>query len=734
MHSIRIFVPFLCGSFVKFGDEKDMFLDVNSLTQIKQSLDKNQRKELLYGMMLTRACDNALKRMFLSGDICYKQQAFAGKGFRSLGQEAIYGAGYLLNRGASAVQDANYIGDIAGPLIRDLGVFLCFTDNKITSVLNAQAAKSGEPCDGRDLHAGAFSLGVLTPAAPLAISACTLVGIALAFKLKKERRVALSFIGEGGTSLGEWHEAINFAAVHALPMIFCVQNNQTALSTQVSQQSKAQKFADKALGYGIKSLTIDGNDVELIAATFKLAADYTRAGFGPVLLELETMRMCGHAHHDDMLYLGHDPKLSLELPQAQASGYANVENYNLWRERDPILLYKNKLINTRVISHEEGERLWERAEQEVSEAYKEVKNQQWPEISLQDHEVVYKNPIVYNTQEKTNNYIFDTTNSKSKTYLQAIAESFSRAFKKYPNCYVIGEDVAAPYGNAFMLFKSLLNNYPERLINTPISENAIVGACVGMALMGMRPVGEMQFNDFVACAMNQVVNNAAKIFYRWKASVPMVLRMPYGGLRRAGPYHSQDTSAWFYRVAGLKIMAPSTPIDAFFMLQQAIADADPVLFYEHIALYRDPTLRQVIPEHAGISGASVIKPGTHLTIISYGAYVHKAYKAACELEKNYNILAEIIDLRYLKPFDLPTCYTSIAKTSRVLLVGEDSLDGTILQYLASYIADDMFAYLDAPVRVLGSRNTPVPYSPALEDDYLLSQERIITEALKLIAF
>ena len=709
-----------------------MFLNDRDFQKTKSSLTRQQKIQLLSGMMLTRACDNALKRLFLSGEISYEGLPFAGKGFRSLGQEAIYGAGFLLNKGPNYLIDNEYVGDVAAPMIRDLGVFLCLSSDDLSTAINAQAGKAGKPCEGRDLHLGSWSWGLLSPSAPLGIATCTLIGMALAFKRRKLARVALSFMGEGGTSLGEWHEAINFAAVNNLPMIFCIENNQSALSTRVQEQSKALKFADKALGYGLRSCTIDGNDIEEIAATFKIAADYARSGLGPVLIEVITMRMCGHAHHDDMLYLGYDPKLSLELPVPRAAGYVDYKLYEKYRLRDPILLYNNKLIQEHLLTRSESLTIWEKAEARVEEAVREIKARPWPQNNLySDEELVYKKPMKF-ISNTGNNYNFDPAGI---TYLQAIAQSCAWCFEEYPECVVIGEDVAPPYGNAFMLFKSIMDEYSSRFINTPISESAIVGACVGMALSGMRPIGEMQFNDFVACAMNQVANNAAKTFYRLGLNVPMVLRMPYGGLRRAGPFHSQDSSAWFYRVHGLKIMAPSTPIDAYFMLQQAVADPDPVLFYEHIALYRDPSIKQIIPStKPELKSAQIICKGQDLTIISYGAYVHKAYKIAQNLKITKNIFIEVIDLRYLKPLDFVTCYESIKKTSRVLLLGEDACEGSILQLLAAHIAMDLFANLDAPVRVLGSRNTPVPYAPSLEDDYLLSPQKISAEALSLLAY
>ncbi len=700
-------------------------LSLATIEQLKNAVKKEDCLNLLEGMLLTRATDNGLKKLFLSGEIDYLGKGFQGKGFRSLGQEAIFGAAYFLRRGEEQ-------GDIVAPLIRDLGVFLCCSDSDVESAINAQAGKSGKPCEGRDLHLGNFEQGILIPAAPLAIATCTLVGLAQSFKLKGEPRVGVSFIGEGGSSLGEWHEAINYAASAKLPMIFCIENNQTALSTPVKQQSSARSFADKALGYGMPALRLDGNDVLELAVGFKVAADYARMGKGPVLIELTTMRMCGHAHHDDMLYLGYDPPLDFSIVPLKKGGYADEKLYEYWRQRDPIENFKKKLFAKKVLTEKNYQALEQKAVQKVEKAIKAIKKRSWPTFaSSNDDDLVFKKPYHFSQNAQKHHYDFDP---EGHTYLQAIALALDRAFAHWPECFVIGEDVAPPYGNAFMMFKSIMHKFPDRFINTPISENAIVGACVGLALGGMRPVGEIQFNDFVACAMNQVANNAAKHFFRTGLNVPLVLRMPYGGLRRAGPFHSQDTAAWFYRCAGLKIFAPSTPLDAYTMLLKAIEDPDPVLFYEHIALYREPKIRQKITNIIDSESAAIITEGEDITIISYGAYVHIAYSAANILRDKYKINAEIIDLRYLKPLDFASCHASIKKTGRALLLSEDSLDGSIMQSLAGSLGQELFHYLDAPIAVLGARNIPVPYAPSLEDEYLLNEEEIIKKVAEIMAF
>src|SRR6266851_5656077 len=338
---------------------------------IEASLTREERLEILRGMVLTRATDNRLKTFFLGGEVRFGGTALQGKGFRSLGQEAIYGAAMRLRRGpkyrgdrsakASAFAEASadrrslgggwsaerslWQGDVIGPMIRDLGVTLAMRPEPATvrMVLNSQMAKAGPPTGGKDFGYGDIDWGILLPASPLTIATLTLAGMAMAFWREGSGRVAVSFIGEGGSSLGEWHEAINLCAARRLPAIFCIENNQTALSTPVTEQSAVRVFADKAIAYGIPGITIDGTDPDRIAAAFSWAADRARAGLGPALIELVAMRMCGHAHHDDMLYLGKDPQTSWEIPPLTGQGYANRELYDFWCARDPIATYAAKL-------------------------------------------------------------------------------------------------------------------------------------------------------------------------------------------------------------------------------------------------------------------------------------------------------------------------------------------------------------------------------------------------------
>jgi len=717
---------------------------------IAASLTPDERREILRGMILTRAVDNRLKQFFSSGEIQYRGAPFQGKGFRSLGQEAIYAAAIRLRRGAAYRDSARgWQGDVVGPIIRDVGVALAMRPEPATvrMVLNAQMAKQGPPMNGRDLHIGDMDWGILPATAPLSISTLSIAGMALAFARERSGRVGLSFIGEGGSSLGEWHEAINLCAARKLPAVFCIENNQTALSTPVHEQSAARVFADKAAGYGIPGITIDGTDADQIAAAFTWAADRARDRMGPALIELVCMRMCGHAHHDDMLYLGKEPQPSWEFPAiADPSAYADGDQHAFWSTRDPIALYAARLRTDGVIGADDLERFKREAAEMVEAEARAVIEAPWPEPAMAGSGVhanerprVRVEPLLDRSTRAglpavENGRPFDKA---GKTFLEAVMFGVGDALRADPRVFVYGEDVGGPYGNAFLLLRPLLKEFGDRLINAPLAESGVLGVCVGAALAGQRPIGEMQFNDFVATGFNQLVNNAAKIRYRWGGSVPMVVRMPWGGLRHAGPFHSQNTEPWFYRTPGLKIVVPSTPEDARALLAAAVADPDPVLYYEHIALYRDPRIKQVLPTQAPsptpLGRAALRRAGDDLAIISYGAYVHVAMRVAAKLASD-GISASVLDLRSLAPLDRETLLAVARHCSRVLVVHEDSRTGGIGESLAAVIQEEAFEWLDAPVRVIGALDTPVPYSPPLEDFFLPSENEVEAAARLLVRY
>jgi 2-oxoisovalerate dehydrogenase E1 component len=740
---------------------------------IAASLTPDERIEILRGMLLTRATDNRMKAFFVGGEVRYGATAFQGKGFRSLGQEAIYAAAMRLRRGPKYLGNpvspkpgessggvGGWTGDVIGPMIRDLGATFAMRPEPATvrMVLNSQMAKAGPPTDGKDFGYGDLAWGILLPASPLTIATLTLAGMAMAFWRERSGRVAVSLIGEGGSSLGEWHEAINVCASRRLPMIFCVQNNQTALSTPVPDQSSVRTFADKAAGYGVPGVTIDGTDPEAIAGAFGLAAERARAGLGPTLIELVAMRLCGHAHHDDMLYLGRDPHLGWDVPPLpkDVQGYANRELYEYWAARDPIALYAAKLQTEGLVSAGDLDRFKKEAEAIVETEARALIDAPWPEpaqagdgvfanearrVHVEVLDPAIRLKATAETAEHARSAValepappFDP---KGKTFLEAVMLGVGDALRADPRVFVYGEDVGGKYGNAFLLLRPLLEEFADRLINAPIAESGVIGVCVGAAIAGQRPIGEIQFNDFVATGFNKLVNNAAKNRYRWGGATPMVLRMPWGGLRHAGPYHSQNTEGWFYRTPGLKIVVPSTPHDARALMASAVADPDPVLYYEHIALYRDPRIRQALgdaaPTPIPIGKAALRRAGDDLAIISYGAYVHVGLRVAAKLAAD-GIQACVLDLRSLSPLDRGAVLALARRCHKVLIIQEDARTGGIGESVAAIVQEQAFEWLDAPVRIMGALDTPVPYSPALEEGYLASEAMIERAARQLVAY
>jgi 2-oxoisovalerate dehydrogenase E1 component beta subunit len=510
-------------------------------------------------------------------------------------------------------------------------------------------------------------------------------------------------------------------------------------------------FADKASGYGIPGITIDGTDPDQIAAAFAWAAERARAGSGPSLIEVIAMRLCGHAHHDDMLYLGRDPQPSWSYPPATDQGYVDRHQYEYWAARDPIVMYAARLEEVGVIPAGEVDRLKQDVDALVEREARAVVDAPWPSGAGAGVGVFADEPprVHVEVLEPSERLKVDPSpalppldpgpafDAKGRTFLEAVMLGVGDALRKDPRVFVYGQDVGGNYGNAFLLLRPLLKEFGDRIINSPLAEGAVLGVCVGAALAGQRPIGEIQFNDFVATGFNQLVNNAAKIRYRWGGDVPMVVRMPWGGLRHAGPYHSQNTEPWFYRTAGLKIVVPSTPHDARALMASAVSDLDPVLYYEHIALYRDPRIKQVLaedpPAPIPLGCAALRAAGDDLAIVSYGAYVHVALRVAERLAKE-GIRGSVLDLRSLVPLDRKALLAVARHCHRVLIVHEDSRTGGIGESLAAIVQEEAFESLDAPVRIVGALDTPVPYSPPLEEFYLPSDAQIERAARLLVAY
>ncbi len=516
----------------------------------------------------------------------------------------------------------------------------------------------------------------------------------------------------------------------------------------MSQQSAVRAFADKAGGYGIPGVTVDGTDPDAIAAAFAWAAERARDGLGPALIELISMRMCGHAHHDDMLYLGKEPAAGRDYPEATEQGYVNRELYARWSAKDPIPTYAHLLESEGELAEGDLDRMRSEAERQVREQAAAVVAAPWPEPEEAGRDVLADEPDRTRIEVLENRILpatgFDPVvdagppfDPKGATFLEAVMIGLRDALEADPKVFLFGEDIGGRYGNAFLLLRPLLEKFGDRILNSTLAEGGILGVCTGAALAGQRPVGEIQFNDFIASGFNQLVNNAAMVRYRWGGSVPMVVRMPWGGLRNAGPYHSQNTEPWFYRTPGLKIVAPSTPYDARALMLAAIRDPDPVLYYEHIALYRNPGIRQRLeqqpPAPMEIGRAALRRDGNDLLIVSYGAYVHHALRVAGRLDEE-GIACAVLDLRSLVPLDRDLLLAAARKTGKVLIVQEDSRTGSIGESLAAIIQEEAFEFLDAPVRVMGALDTPVPYSPPLEEMYLVSEEEIAKAARLLAAY
>ncbi len=679
--------------------------------EIRASLTREERLEMYRVMVLTRTLDDLLKKLFQEKKIAWEGFPSPQKGFRAFGQEAAVGLALRLRRGRED-------GDIACPLIRGLPVVLMYADDPLHVVL-VQTGKRGTPVEGRDLHVGDLSRGVLPPAAPLAVGTQTLVGMAYAAKLRKEDRVFLSIIGEGGTSLGEWHEAVTFASAQKLNLIFVVENNRWALGTHVTEQSAARRFSLKAAGYGIPGITIFGNDPDEVAAASAWAAERARAGKGPALIELMTYRRSGHAHHDDDRFHG----------GAGLKGYEIEEERKLWEAADPIALYEERLRKEKLPIA--GVR--EEAKRRVDEAELAAAAAPWPEPG---GEVCA--PRVEPAPKAA------PSKKQVMSYDEAVRQAIVEAMERDPRVFVVGEDVGGRYGGAFGVTRGLVKQFgPERCLNAVLAESAIVGCGVGAALAGMRPIVEMQFADFLASGFNALVNNAAKVYWRYGRAVPMVVRLPYGGatgtgekLLGGGPYHSQCPEAWFLRTPGWKIVAPSTPLDAKGLLTAALRDNNPVIFLEAKGLYGffRTDLREEVPLgdfEVPLGKGIVRREGRDVTVLTYGAMVWTALDAAKELSKE-GVEIEVVDLRSLQPLDEDLLLASVAKTHRALILHEDSKRGGVGAELAAILSEKLIWELDAPIVRVAAPDTPVPYSPPLEHAHLPKAGDVVAAARLLV--
>ena len=530
-------------------------------------------------------------------------------------------------------------------------------------------------------------------------------GIALANKLKKNSQVCAVFTGEGGTSEGDFHEALNVASVWDLPVLFCVENNGYGLSTPTSEQYNCEHIADKGIGYGMESHIINGNNILEVYNKVSNIAEDIRKNPRPVLLEFKTFRMRGHE-------------------EASGTKYVPQELMETWAKKDPLKNYETFLRSKNVLTEQQITLATKEIKAEINEhlqmAFDEETISADLETELKDVFKEYQQEIIAPSNKKTNIRLID-----------AISKGLRESMERYDNLVIMGQDVAE-YGGVFKITEGFTEQFGrERVRNTPICESAIVAAAYGAALNGMKAVMEMQFADFVSSGFNPIVNLLAKSNYRWNQNADVVVRMPCGAGVGAGPFHSQTNEAWFTKTPGLKVVYPAFPEDAKGLLCAAINDPNPVLFFEHKALYRS-IYQEVSDDYftVELGKASLLKEGNDVTIISYGAGVHWALDT---LKTHTEISADLIDLRTLQPLDVATIYASVRKTGKAIFLQEDSLFGSIASDVAALITEHCFESLDAPVKRVASIETPIPFQGELENQYL-PKHRFAAELKTLLEY
>jgi 2-oxoisovalerate dehydrogenase E1 component len=553
------------------------------------------------------------------------------------------------------------------------------------------------------LHVGMIShLGSMIPVA---------AGCAFAFHQSGSDRVALNFIGDGGTSTGDFHEGLNMAAVWKLPLVLVVENNRYAFSTPTSLQYACRQLSDRGPGYGIAAETVDGNDPDAVAEALVRAVGRARAGEGPSLLEAMQGRMRGHSEGDDSLKV---------VPAEELAAY---------RAADPVPSYRRRLEADGVLDAATRERLDARVAELVERAIDCALAAPPPDLAVALRPVFAVDPEPAPPAPQSPAAAL----TRETTYADAINQALAEELERDESVVLLGQDIGA-FEGAFRTSKGLYARWPQRVLDTPIAESGTIGIAVGAALLGYRPVVEMQFGDFISCGFNQVVNVAAKLYYRWQVPCPIVIRLPAGGGVGAGPFHSQNPEGWFAHTAGLKVVCPATAADAKALLKAAIRDPNPVLVFEHKYLYR--RIKEALPagDLVGRLGeARVARPGRDLTLVGYGASTWTCLEAAAELALA-GVEAEVVDLRTLVPYDEETVHASVRRTGRALVVYEAQTTGGFGAEVAARLADAVFPWLDAPVRRVAYPDRPVPFAKSLEKVLLPDKQKVVAAARDLLAF
>ena len=661
------------------------------IIQIEFNRDGFDNSELLIiykKLLLPRLIEEKMLILLRQGKIT--------KWFSGWGQEGIsVGCSY-------AMEKEEYIL----PMHRNLGVFTT-REIPLNRLFSQFQGKLSGFTKGRDrsFHFGTQEYKLVGMISHLGPQLGIADGIALSNKIKKNKKSTLVFTGDGGASEGDFHESLNVAAVWDLPLIFCVENNQWGLSTPSEEQFRCKQFIDKGIGYGMNAIQVDGNNILEVIRTVRKINEEIRESPKPCLLELMTFRMRGHE-------------------ESSGTKYYPEGLQDEWAKKDPVANFELYLLEQGILTKESIEEIKKSFKDEIQAGFDTANAEEAIipniEVELADIYAPFKQEV-----QKPNGPLVE------KRFIDAIQDALIQSMERYPDLILMGQDIAE-YGGAFKVTEGLLEKFgKDRVRNTPLCESAILGASLGLSISGMKAMVEMQFADFVTCGFNQIINNLAKINWRWGQNADVVVRMPTGAGTAAGPFHSQSNEAWFFHTPGLKILYPSNPYDAKGLLNASIEDPNPVLFFEHKGLYR--SIKEEIPSDyytVEIGKAAIVSEGKDFTIITYGAGVHWAKEA---LTKFPEASAEIIDLRTLLPLDTESIYTAVKKTGKVIVLHEDCMMGGIGGELAALISENCFEYLDAPVIRVASLDTPVPFAVALEEQFL-PKERLISAISSLLNY
>lgn len=640
-------------------------------------------------MVLPRRIEEQMLKLLRQGKI--------SKWFSGIGQEA----------GSVGATSALRDDDVIFPSHRNLGVFTT-RELDLVELFRQLLGRSGSLTDARDrtFHFGAPKHNIIGTISHLAAMLPVADGAALAFQLRQEDRVSLVFFGDGASSEGDFHEALNLAAVWKLPVVFYLENNGWALSTPTRDQFACERLADRAAGYGMPGVRIDGNDVLAVGSAVTDAADLARCGGGPTLIEAMTYRMRGHE-------------------EASGTAYVPPEELEAWAKRDPIATFEERLKGAGDLDDLMIDSIGSEIDSEIratlSIALETAAPQSTPEFEIER--------VFVNVQRPLRRPAAQTSEMR---YLDAISDAIDLKLATDDSIVIMGQDIGE-YGGVFKATAGHIDRHgADRVRGTPVIESGIVGAALGLALEGFKPIVEMQFGDFVSCAFNQIVNNVAKVHYRWGGNANVTIRMPIGGGMGAGPFHSQSPEAWFCHVPGLKVVIAATPADAKGLLIAAIDDPNPVLFMEHKALYR--SLKADVPTgiyDVEIGKARIVRQGNDATIVTWGLGVRWAIDAADELVPD-GASVEIIDLRSLVPWDREAVLSSVARTGRVLVLHEANQTSGFGGEIAATIAQEAFWDLDAPVYRSASIDTPIPYHSGLERDVYFPLGRLENDLRALL--